>query len=412
MTGRGIASHEYSYSSDEAMKSMPEANPSAPESPACYYPPQDKITGRHGDVIWSRPLDTGSPAALAAARTNELVVYVSESVHGQAIAVSGLIALPSQPAPAGGYPVISWAHGTIGSADQYAPSRDFEGSAAHLYNAFPHVLLNKFLDRGWAVVMTDYEGLGTEGPHPYLLGKSEARGLLDIVRAARHLYPELSDQFAIVGHSQGGQAALFGAHFAPEWTPELTLRGVAALAPASAIGELVNLACLKPVPDGGNAFVALFVAGALAGNPDIDRAQVLTAESNALFDHVEERCRAELSQTDSWGSLSGPQLLRPEASDSRTALFEQFEAMHPNLVIQAPIRISQALRDQRVSAALTAILVEQLSRINGADKVEYRPYLQVSPTHDPEELGFHFGLIDTDSDAVTNWLARLLPKAG
>ncbi|WP_434379702.1 lipase family protein [Melittangium boletus] len=390
---------------------MPAATPIAPESPACYYPPQEKITGTHGDVIWSRPLDSGSPAALASARTNELVVYVSESVHGQAIAVSGLIALPHTPAPTGGYPVISWAHGTIGSADVYAPSRDFEGSAAHPYNAFPHVLLNKFLDRGWAVVMTDYEGLGTEGPHPYLLGKSEARGILDIVRAARHLHPELSDQFAIVGHSQGGQAALFGAHFAPEWTPELTLRGVAALAPASAIGELVKLACLKPEPDGGNAFVALFVAGALAGDPDIDRAQVLTPEANAVFAHVEERCRVELSQTDSWGKLAGPQLLRQEESASRTALFKQFEAMHPNLVIQAPIRISQALSDQRVNAALTAILVEQLSLTNGAGHVEYRPYLRVSQTHDPEELGFHFGLIDTDSDEVTNWLDRLLPKA-
>jgi len=173
--------------------------PKAPEGLDAYRPPASMLEGTHGDVIWYRDLDSNSLAGLSNARSNELVVYRSESVHGEPIAVSGIIALPRKAPLAGGYSVISWAHGTVGSADRCAPSRDVEGEQAHSYNAFPHVLLNKFLDQGWAVVMTDYEGLGTEGPHSYLLGKSEARGILDIVRAARQLHPELSDQFAIVG---------------------------------------------------------------------------------------------------------------------------------------------------------------------------------------------------------------------
>ncbi|PTL80263.1 S9 family peptidase [Vitiosangium sp. GDMCC 1.1324] len=384
--------------------------PKAPEGLAAYRPPASMLKGTHGDVIWYRDLDSNSLAGLSSARSNELVVYLSESVHGKPIAVSGIIALPKKAPLDSGYPVISWAHGTVGSADRCAPSRDVEGEQAHPYNAFPHVLLNKFLDQGWAVVMTDYEGLGTEGPHPYLLGKSEARGILDIVRAARQLHPELSDQFAIVGHSQGGQAALFGAHYAPEWTRELTLRGVAALAPASAIGTLVELACQKDEPDGGNAFVALFVTGAIAGDPSIKLEEVLKPESLALYPHVEDRCRVGLSHPKSWGGLTGKQLLRSEESTSRASLFNQFVAMHPNLDIQAPIRISQAIPDKRVNAALTKILSEQLAAKNGRDKVTYKPYLTVSPTHDPEELGYHFGLIDTDSDALTGWLAGLLPK--
>ncbi|MDY7232899.1 alpha/beta hydrolase family protein [Hyalangium rubrum] len=385
--------------------------PQAPASPDCYHPPASMLEGKkHGDVIWSRPLDKDSLAALSSARVNELVVYVSESVHGKPIAVSGIIALPKKAAPTNGYPVISWAHGTVGSADTAAPSRDVQGAAAHPYNAFPHILLNKFLDRGWAVLMTDYEGLGTEGPHPYLLGKSEARGILDIVLAARQLHPELSDQFAIVGHSQGGQAALFGAHYAPDWTPELTLRAVAALAPASAVGALVDLACVETEPEGGNAFVALFITGALAGDPSIKLEEVLTPDALERFAHVEKRARVELSQTDSWGGLAGTNLLRPEASASKDALYKQFEAMHPNLVIKVPIRISQAIADKRVNAALTSILEQQLKTTNGKENVLYRPYLRVAPTHDPEELGFHFGLIDTDSDEVTDWLAGFLPK--
>lgn len=384
--------------------------PQAPKGLEAYRPPASMLTGTHGDVIWYRDLDSDSPARLANARSNELVVYLSESVHGKPIAVSGIIALPKKAPIDGAYPVISWAHGTVGCADHCAPSRDVVDGEAHRFNVFPHALLNKFLDRGWAVVMTDYEGLGTEGPHPYLLGKSQARGILDIVRAARQLHPELSDQFAIVGHSQGGQAALFGAHHAPEWTPELTLHGVAAMAPASAIGTLVTLACEGDEQDEGHAFIALFLSGAFAGDPSIKPEDVLTPEALKIYPQVEERGRIRLgSKEDSWGKLTGKQLLRSDKSTSRLALFKQFRDMHPNLSIQAPIRISQAVADQRVNAALTTVLVEQLKEKNGEDKVTYRPYLLVPPAPDPE-LGIHFGLITRDSDEVTNWLAGLLPK--
>jgi hypothetical protein len=137
---------------------------------------------------------------------------------------------------------------------------------------------------------------------------------------------------------------------------------------------------------------------------------VLTPEALELYPDVEERCRVGLSKPDSWGKLAGNNLLKTEENESRTALYKQFEAMHPNLVIKAPIRISQSIPDKRVNAALTAILVEQLKATNGDANVLYKPYLLVSLTHDPVELGFHFGLIDTDSDAVTGWLATLLPE--
>jgi hypothetical protein len=66
----------------------------------------------------------------------------------------------------------------------------------------------------------NYEGLGTYGVHPYLLGESEGRGILDIVPAVRQLAaegvdgPEIAGEYVIIGHSQGGQAALFGAQLA------------------------------------------------------------------------------------------------------------------------------------------------------------------------------------------------------
>ncbi len=82
-------------------------------------------------------------------------------------------------------------------------------------------------------------GLGTAGPHPYLVGLSEARAVLDSVRAAREIAGAgASDRFAVWGHSQGGQAALFSGLIADTYAPELRLAGVAAAVPASGHRQL------------------------------------------------------------------------------------------------------------------------------------------------------------------------------
>ncbi|WP_437774738.1 alpha/beta hydrolase family protein [Sorangium sp. So ce1097] len=375
----------------------------APKDDTFYTPPPSLLEGEHGEVIWSRPLS--GAAALASARVNQLVLYRSRDVHGKPVAVSGIIALPRGAAPEGGYPIVSWAHGTVGCADTCAPSRDTITSPAHPYNAYPHGLLNAFLDRGWAVVMTDYEGLGTDGLHPYLLGESEAHGLLDIARAARRLYPaELSRKLSIVGHSQGGQAALFGAHHAPIWTPELDLRGVAALAPAAAVHLLVAAGLELDFALPGFAFTALFLAGAIAGNPNIDVKELLTAKAYERWPHIHERARVELSKEESWGGLKGNEQLNPRPNPSKKAFFHQLELMNPALRILAPIRISQGARDQRIRADFTRTLHHQLAALNGPVNVTYKEYEEVSPTHDPDELGFHFGLMDTDLPSLTRWL--------
>jgi len=82
------------------------------------------------------------------------------------------------------------------------------------------------LDRGWAIVATDYVGLGASPPHPYLVGRPEARSVLDAVRAARTLRPaHLAPKTVVWGHSQGGGAALWTGIVAPSYAPALTGRG-------------------------------------------------------------------------------------------------------------------------------------------------------------------------------------------
>ena len=100
--------------------------------------------------------------------------------------------------------------------------------------------LREMIERGYIVAATDYPGLGTTGPHPYLVGVSEARAVIDFVRAARSIENnDAGNRFTVGGYSQGGQAAVFTGMIAKTYAPELDLLGVAAAAPAT------NLITLK-----------------------------------------------------------------------------------------------------------------------------------------------------------------------
>src|SRR3984957_6187911 len=164
-----------------------------------------------------------APAGAAAYR----VLYRSTGLHDEPIAVSGIIVVPPGPAPEGGRPIVAWAHPTTGIVPRCAPSL-----AIFHFQQMPG--LRNMVERGYIVAATDYPGLGTVGPHPYLVGISEGRAVLDSVRVARSM-PGAGGglAFAVWGHSQGGQAALYTGILAQGYAPELELVGVAAAAPAT-----------------------------------------------------------------------------------------------------------------------------------------------------------------------------------
>ncbi|MEO8667177.1 MAG: alpha/beta fold hydrolase [Bauldia sp.] len=164
---------------------------------------------------------------------NYKILYRSTGLDGQPIAVSGLMVVPTAAVPSGGHPVLAWAHPTTGVADKCAPS-------LHELEAVEKIPgLAEAVKDGFVVVATDYPGLGTAGEHPYLIGVSEARAVLDSVRAAREL-GKGSASFAVWGHSQGGHASLWTGQIAAEYAPELKLVGVAAAAPATELGALFD----------------------------------------------------------------------------------------------------------------------------------------------------------------------------
>lgn len=145
---------------------------------------------------------------------------------------TGIVLLPE--AASSDRPVAVWGHPTTGIATACAPSRQ-KVPDSNIAGA------QQLIDAGWIVTAPDYEGLGMDGlgPHPYLIGESLGRSMLDIVRAAAAL-PEAnsSKQFAAYGHSEGGQAALFTGQLAPRYTPELELTAVAAMAPSGELDQI------------------------------------------------------------------------------------------------------------------------------------------------------------------------------
>jgi pimeloyl-ACP methyl ester carboxylesterase len=173
---------------------------------------------------------SGAPERARAYR----ILYRSTGLRGEPIALSGVVIVPAGAPPPGGRPIIAWAHPTTGVVSRCAPSL-----ALVLFSSIQG--LRTMLAHGDIVAATDYPGLGTPGPHPYLIGVSEGRAVLDSVRAAR-LVPgaDAGTAFAVWGHSQGGQAALFAGMLAPRYAPELHLVGVAAAAPATELTTLMN----------------------------------------------------------------------------------------------------------------------------------------------------------------------------
>jgi acetyl esterase/lipase len=198
------------------------------QTPFYEVTPQE-IVGAPGTLIRYEPM-SGAPAAANAYR----VLYRSTNPDNAPIAVSGIVIVPPGPAPESGRPIVAWAHPTTGLVPRCAPSLAF-----FVFQQMQGA--RELLEQGYAIAATDYPGLGTPGPHPYLVGASEARSVIDSVRAAR-LLPGVgsSNQYAVWGHSQGGQAALFTGLISESYAPELRLVGVAAAAPATDLATLMK----------------------------------------------------------------------------------------------------------------------------------------------------------------------------
>lgn len=351
--------------------------------------------GLPGSVIWRRPVDG---AGTLEGAVTDLVLYRSTGADGELTAVSGLVTVPDRPAPEGGWPVISWAHGTTGLADDCAPSRAALGGAARVYSGAMDGFVAEYVERGYAVVRTDYEGLGTPGPHPYLMGESQGAAVADIVLAAHALHPGLlSRDWVAVGHSQGGQGALFATRFAGGDAGPARLRGAAALAPPSQMASVLDL-----LRDGeglpSSAFIGPLVhsAAVVAG---VEPAEVISEEGLALLPRLEEECIAELSAPDSFGGVSTGAFVRDGADLTRvraTVSTNDAAALDP----QVPVLLVHGDQDELVPSLLSDTLSSQYEE-RGVDL----RYTRVPGAG-------HVSVLEDGRAEVDAWLDEHLPAGG
>jgi alpha-beta hydrolase superfamily lysophospholipase len=342
---------------------------SGPSGTAFYSPPQPLPAGKHGDVIWTRPLTSG--AALPSAASTTLVLYHTTAQDGTDRAVSGTVAIPRGAPPPGGWPVISWAHGTTGDAPACAPSLDGADGPEHDYLGPIDPVLDRLVAAGYAVVATDYEGQGTPGVHPYLIGTAEARDTIDMVRAARQVEPRLSTRWVVMGHSQGGHAVLFTLAGAAAWAPELHLLGGVGEAPAAFISPFITSMTKAAAPTPAFAFAVLFIEGAAAVDPNVKLDRVLAPAALALLPQTQARCSGGLYKADSIGGLVPAASFRSDADLAplmRVAVQNDASPLH----LTAPLLILQGTADTTVPRTSSDAL-DQAMCANGAT-VRYDVY--------------------------------------
>jgi len=308
-----------------------------------YAPPKPLPSGRHGTLIRYQPVDDMNIGGAKAYR----IMYLSRSVAGDPIAVTGTALVPNTPAPSGGRRVLTVAHGTTGIADQCAPSKHPQASEL--------ALAGPFIGQNYLVAATDYEGLGTPGRHPYLVGESEGRSVDDAARAAAQL-PDAhaGRKMAIFGYSQGGHGALWAGQLAASWTPDFQLVGTVAGAPATEL-PIIFAAARSPAAAG---FIMPIIAGFNAAYPkEAKLDEVLTPAGVKALPMVDTGCGDVIGK---FIAMAGQGLVKPGA-DKIEPWAKLEKADNPgNVATKSPILIIHSMQDDVVPAVLSQITFNRM----------------------------------------------------
>jgi pimeloyl-ACP methyl ester carboxylesterase len=383
--------------------------PTGAAGDAFYQPPASLAHGPRGSVIWTRPLS--GTMALPSAAKNILVLYRSTGANGGVVSVSGTIAVPSGEPPRGGWPVITWTHGTTGLAPICAPSRDTDSGPEHEYIAVIRTLLDGFVKKGYAIVASDYEGLGTPGAHPFLQGVPTGRNALDILRAARVIEPKIGTRYVVMGHSQGGQVDLFAAALGPSYAPEFKLLGDVAFAPGSQIASRLNAVMSSPKVELALPYILYTLQSYAQTNRAIDLKRILTPEALAHLPDLQQGCMTHALTTGYWSTaVAKDQFV---AKPDLKAFLKMAAQNEPgSLRIAAPTLVVQGTADVTVVPEDTDRTVQALCA--RGNLVEYHPVAGAD----------HDGSMSKGGDTAQGWIdARFagkkaagncgaLPKAG
>ncbi|MEJ8636681.1 MULTISPECIES: lipase family protein [Streptomyces] len=337
-----------------------------------------------GDIVGSAPSAfhplPGQPTATRAWR----ITYRSTTADGAPNTVSGTVIVP-QDGRTGPRPLVTYAVGTVGLADSCAPSAGFPTGTTVEANLIQQLTL-----RGWAVAVTDYEGLGTPGEHTYTVGRSAGHAVLDAARAAIAL-PEAGlsadSPVGIMGYSQGGQASSWAAELHDSYAPELKVRGTVTG------GVPARLTGLAPVHDGsyGSGLLFMAAAGQDAAFPELKLDSYLNPAGRALISFLRNNCVALDTTVGSFKKISDMTVRNPlETPQWQKRLHESDLGSHrPG----HPVYLYHALADELIPYGQGSQLRKDWCA-KGAN-VKWRTIV----------LGEHVTGVITEAIPAANWLA-------
>ncbi|HVS86963.1 MAG TPA: lipase family protein [Candidatus Acidoferrum sp.] len=306
-----------------------------------YDAPNPLPVGKPGELIRSEPFgEYDLPYKISAVR----ILYHSRSPSGEDVAVSGVVLVPDGMPPAGRWPVIAWAHDFIGSARQCAPSL--------LRNLNEGPLLSMYVGLGYAVVASDYAGLGTSFPNAALDMRSNALDVIYSIPAARAALPQLGTKWVAAGYSQGGLAAVGVAEAGSEVGDPNYLGAIA----ISGVAEAQEI--FERLAQGPARRMLVFLAqGIKTVFPKFRVEEMLTDKAIPLYQHIRHACEASLGP-----ELAADEMLKPGWENNRYVK-EFFTRNTPGgKPVHGPLLLISGEADPEVPSALTATVVARLCK--------------------------------------------------
>lgn len=294
----------------------------------------------HGAIVDRSPLDAdhGLPEASQQFR----IRYSSiDGVTGvEAREDTGVVFLPKGPTPPGGWPVVVWAHGTVGVATACAPSLNVRTQRDTQY-------LGTWLSLGFAVIAPDYAGLGSPGLHHYLNSRAEAYSVLDSLLAARSAFP-LQNRVILVGQSQGAHAAFSAAGYQPQYAPDVRVLGTVLTGTPYFNAQTSAAAVFASNPDPGAPdpkipYAMYLFLSAADRDPSLKAATFFSPQALPVLDQARTLCIGELTDRSTAAGLNAGNSLQPAI---QKLLNSQTPSLrYPTLLVKHPVFIGMGSKD-------------------------------------------------------------------
>ncbi|WP_197411690.1 MULTISPECIES: lipase family protein [unclassified Sphingopyxis] len=330
-----------------------------------FYDWSGAVPGKAGVVLAEETLP--AEFSVAAGKAVRILYTARDGITDRGVvAVSAAVFLPRGAPPKGGWPVMAWAHGTTGIADICAPSARPRGERDSRYIA-------SWLDAGFAVVASDYQGLGTPGIHPYSNYRASSYSLLDSARAIIGERYGAANNVVLVGQSQGAGTVVAAAGYAPRYAPDLQVRGIVATGAPNLSRAAIESGLASSATDvmvtGAYAMIGYELTRTHAG---LDADAVFTEAGREIEAMVGSACLPELMKAAAARNLDPSKAFRPGMLKRLWDTDIELRSF-PTLDLKSPVFFGIGAADTAALPMTTLTLVNDLcSRGNVVEARIYR----------------------------------------